>query len=593
MCGIFGLIAKEDISVDQAIVERATNRLVHRGPDDEGYFFIENIGLGNRRLAIRDLSKEATMPMRREHCTITYNGEIYNTAELKAELEALGHIFKTQSDTEIILTAYLEWGIACQEKLSGMWAFIIYDDQLQSLFCSRDRFGIKPFFIWENEKQIAFASEIKAFQELPDWKPILNQQLAADFIFKGMQHHSIDSLFKNVQQLPAGHFLNINIKKPIIELKVYYNIANHVQAINFDKKRGAQKLYELLAKSVKNHLLSDVPVGTALSGGLDSSSILSLRKELEPSLELEAVSYFAEDPVVNEKEYVDKMAEETNARIYPVEFPFDEAIEHLDQVIQAHDEPLLSGSLLAQWAVFREAKKSGLKVMLDGQGADEILGGYATFYRPLLKEQLWSAPIALIQNLIGIYKTNKNVINRARTVPDNYKRFFKLPTSSTIVYPKGFTNYSIYLLTKGILPYLLHFEDRNSMAHSVESRVPFLDRQVVEFCLNMPSALKIEKGIRKKVLREAMADLLPDKILNRTDKIGFVSAQNQWMHQNADWVLQEIGNTVENSPELFVDESIKDFAREVMEQKNQVHYAFLWRLICFGRWMELYGVERP
>ncbi|MFT5765486.1 MAG: asparagine synthase (glutamine-hydrolyzing), partial [Saprospiraceae bacterium] len=559
------------------------------------YFFENNLALGNRRLAILDLSDKGHQPMNYKELTITYNGALYNYLEIKNSLIQKGYFFQTNTDTEVILVAYKEWGNDCVYQFNGMWAFAIYDRDHQTLFCSRDRFGIKPFYyIWQ-EDTLTFASEIKAFKPLPFWKPTLNPTIAADYLFKGLQNHTDQTIYKNVQQLPGGHHLLFDLKTHQYTIEKYYNIEKIKINKSLSFEEAATQFRVLLNDAIQLHSRSDVKVGSALSGGLDSSSIVALQYKMlgVQKHHLEVVSYASETPEFDESPYVEELVKKYPVKVHKTSSTFEETFSKIDEVIRAHDEPLLSASLIAQYFVFKTAKANDLKVMLDGQGADELLAGYGTYYLPFLKEIGLGRIFKLAQEVWGLL--GKHQIKSGKKMSFFKKaadlgQYLNLPAAKVPPITKGFQSYSNYMLQKGILPALLQFEDRNSMAHSVESRVPFLDYRFVEFCMSLPAGFKIREGVRKAILRKAMSDLLPDKILMRYDKMGFSTPQEYWMSENQEVILESIQSSVSKYPVLFKKELIP-FAKKILAKKQTEHYSFLWRVMTFGRWMELYKVN--
>jgi len=595
MCGIFGMVVPHGKKIERTLVQTATDKLFHRGPDSGGCFLENNVALGNRRLAIIDLSDTGNQPMTFQGLTITYNGELYNYVEIRTELIKIGHFFKTSTDTEVILAAYKEWGTNCVQRFNGMWAFAIYDSRQQIVFCSRDRFGIKPFyFIW-TAQTFAFASEIKAFKPLPLWKPILNQEIASDYLTKGLQNHTNQTLFKNVNQLPAGHHLFFDLKSHSFQIEKYYDISTVEQnaALNFDE--AAIEFRRLLKDSIRLHSRSDVKVGSALSGGLDSSSIVALQYEMQENQKnkLEVVAYTSDIPEFDESPFVESLIKKYPVSLHKTSSSFEETMLKVDEVIKAHDEPLLSASLIAQYFVFKAAKENKIKVMLDGQGADELLAGYGTYYMPFLKEIGPSRIIKLFQEVLGLLGKHHIKLNKKLSFfkkNTDYQQYLYLYNGNAIKPIHGFRNHSNYMIQKGILPALLQFEDRNSMANSVESRVPFLDYRLVEFCMSLPAEFKIKNGVRKAILREGMKNDLPGKILNRYDKMGFTTPQESWLSQNPEIILETIQNAISYSPEIF-DERLYQFAAKVLSKKRTSHYSFLWRVMTFGRWLELYKIK--
>ena len=268
MCGIFGMVVPHGEKIEKSLVHRATDSLFHRGPDYGGYFIKDNIALGNRRLAILDLSQKGDQPMHYKYLTITYNGELYNYKEIRELLIKEGHIFNTNTDTEVVLAAYAEWGKACVQRFNGMWAFAIFDALKQQVFCSRDRFGIKPFYyVWQNGTFV-LASEMKAFQIFPFWQSTLNQKSASDYVINGLQNHTNETLFKNVFQLFAGHHLVFDLKLHAFKIEKYYDIGKVEKNTNISFEEAAVEFKRLLKSAIQIHSRSDVKVGSALSGGL-------------------------------------------------------------------------------------------------------------------------------------------------------------------------------------------------------------------------------------------------------------------------------------------------------------------------------------
>jgi len=593
MCGIFGMIVSKGKQPDPYLVEKCTDRLIHRGPDDHGYFYKDQVALASRRLAVLDLSSSGHQPMTYRNNTMVYNGEIYNYLELKRILISKGYVFETGTDTEVVLAAYHFWGKACVDHFNGMWAFVIYDQATNTLFCSRDRFGIKPFYYTMIGSDFCFASEIKAFRSNPNFKIQLNESIAHDFLTKGLQHHTNATFYKNVLQLEAGHYLIYNLKESTYEIKKYYSLDQVISYSSLSFTEASDKFRHLLDDSIRLHMRSDVRVGTALSGGLDSSTVLGLQylqliKQGEP--DLEAINY---DPGVeryDEQKYIHDLLKKYPVKLRTTKKSFAELFITLDEVMETQDEPILSGSLLAQYQVFKLAKEKGIKVMLDGQGADELLAGYGTYYLYFLKYVLSEKRMQLPAELVGFFRHQKFSFHKVKNQfnkQSNYQDFFLTKGSENGMEDfYDFQTYSIYMIQSGILPALLHFEDRNSMAHSVESRVPFLDHRLVAFCMQLPPEYKISKGIRKSLLRESMKMILPKSILKRFDKLGFVSPQEEWIKEYKEEFEKEIVLIIRNYPSIF-NEKLVNFSKDVLKNEKQKHYPLLWRVMSLGRWMKL------
>ena len=594
MCGIFGTIVTKGNFPDRDLVEKCTNSLIHRGPDDYGYFYENQVALASRRLAVLDLSANGHQPMTYRNNTMVYNGEIYNYLEIRSDLISKGYTFLTDTDTEVVLAAYHYWGMDCVNIFNGMWAFAIYDARCNQVFCSRDRFGIKPFYYTMIGADFYFASEIKAFRSNPDFKIQMNESIVHDFLTKGLQHHTTATFYKNVLQLKAGHHLMYDLEKSTYEIKQYYSLDSIDQNTPLSFEEASEKFKNLLNDSVRLHMRADVKTGTALSGGLDSSSVLGLQylqltKVGEP--DLEAINY---DPGVdkyNEQNYIQDLLKKYPVKLNITKKKFSELFNTLDEVILTQDEPILSGSLLAQYEVFKLAKKRGIKVMLDGQGADELLAGYGTYYAYFFKYILAEKKRRLPTELFGFLQHHPIPIHKIKNRFDksaSYRSFLKLESDKTekVKGYSTFQDYSMGMIQSRILPALLHFEDRNSMAHSVEARVPFLDYRVVNFCMSLPPEYKITAGIRKSLLRSSMNEILPTSILQRYDKLGFVSPQEEWIEEFREEFEAELHKIISRYSSIF-DQTMADFLVMVLEKKERKHYPFLWRILSFGRWINL------
>lgn len=603
MCGITGLIQKNNCPISESELIAMNDQVAHRGPDDSGIFVHQSVGLAHRRLSILDLSKNGHQPMQFQQLVLTFNGEIYNYLEIKEELATHGYEFKTTTDTEVILKAYAHWGKNCVQHFNGMWAFAILDLEKMELFCSRDRFGIKPFYYTEIGEKFCFASEIKQFTVVQDWQPKMNRIRAYEFLAYGWHDHTNDTFFDNVFQLPQGSNLIYNLKKHQWQIEQYYDLNNKIQAApspTLSKKEAILDFQNLFTDAIKLRLRADVKTGSALSGGLDSSSIVgvvaSQLKAAKQSAIQETVSACFEDRQFDESEYVDAVVQQSKIKSHKV-FPTAKQLwKNLEKITYHQDEPIASASVFAQYLVFEKAAKAGIKVMLDGQGADEILAGYDKFYAPYFKGLLKKNPLkAMLEfyHYFQLHSIGVRDIWKATTpsVNTEIRHFFNpnfIPKTSetfTRSNEKNIKSCSLNLLFEVGLPILLHYEDRNSMAHSVESRVPFLDYRLVEFCLNLPDAFKIQSGKRKFILRESMKNVLPKKVYERYDKMGFVTPQVVWMEAHSEWILEKIKTAVYQENALF-DKSLIEYATAVFTEKRRSEYAFLWRILAFEIWYE-------
>lgn len=597
-----------DEKVSSVILEKMNEIISHRGPDGEGFFIntVGNVGFGHRRLSIIDLSDSASQPMRRGELVITYNGEIYNYIELREELQQLGYSFGTESDTEVILAAYQAWGRDCVKRLNGMWAFLILDESKNLVFVSRDRFGIKPLYYFKQNDAIYFASEIKQFTVLPDWVPNLNRALAYDFLKFGATSHSNQTFFKGVLELRGGEALILDLARAEIKKYRYYHPSNKNSGEESgNKNEKIAEFRNLMSDSIRIAMRSDVKVGSALSGGIDSSVIALMASKIlaeKNKAELqECVSACFEDKSVDESYFVDKVADQSKIKIHKVFPDFEQMKLDLDELIWHQDEPFGTLSIYAQYCVFREAKANEITVMLDGQGADEILAGYDHFYRPFIGSQFNRSKTRFFASLYHYFRLNK------RAALDTVKAKLKKKLKTDGIIKEGYFHSSSSLLRLNIaknisefsydqlvnigMHTLLRFEDRNSMAFSIESRVPFLDHRVVDFSLSLPDEYKIHKGVRKYILREAFKNELPEEIYKRYDKYGFPTPQELWTRQNMPYFLEELRKSRELLGEDLVDfEKIFDQTKDESQLSKEDIFA-LWRVILFARWVSRFKVQ--
>lgn len=608
MCGITGGIGLQNSFNFTSDVKLMNKSIAHRGPDSEGIYFDEQsrFCFGHRRLAILDLSPLGQQPFVINDYVITYNGEVYNFIEIRSELEKHGVNFQTQTDTEVILQSYIYWGDSCINKFNGMWAFAIFDPKRQEIFCSRDRFGIKPFFYTIFKDRFYFASEIKAFLEIKEWKSKINLSIAYDFLANSLVSHTNETFIDGVYDLRGGHNIKINLKSGKFSIYKYYNYENNEQS-NIKLSENQQKKYfeKLFINAVNLTMRSDVKIGSALSGGIDSSTIVSimnlLLKEKREYNNQECVSaiFSKEDKGIDESAFIDILSKKLQITIHKFEPNWDHLMKNLDKLIWYQDEPFPTLSIYAQFSVFEVAAKNNLKVMLDGQGADEIFAGYESFYKAYFKELLSDNPIKFLLAFFGyIFKHKKLPINKIF-------HYFLFYSKKNLGFRKYFIESSNSFKRKKIntvrgmsedylqnfgLHSLLKFEDRNSMTFSVESRVPFLDFNVVEYALNLNTKLKIKNGVRKYILREAFKKILPKKIYNRYDKLGFPTPQERWTIENIDQVEIMLIDALNDLNKLFEIEFFLDAKKRICS-KDKDYIFFIWRIIIFSRWRKLYNVE--
>lgn len=615
MCGIWFSFSRE-ISADVIDI------IKHRGPDDGDFLRFDStlgpIFMGHRRLSIVDVSSAGHQPMKDKiHALwITYNGEIYNYKNLRHELEGFGHQFVTNTDTEVILKSYIQWGESCLHKFSGMFSFVIYDQKSEHIFVARDPFGIKPLYYYQKGKFLAFASEIKQFTCLKDFERRIHKKRAYDFLKNGIFDHRDDTLFDEVKQIRGGEYSFISLKdfkkENVFGIKKWYFLP-HPDSIQMPFKDAIDQFREKFKQSVQEHLMSEVPVGFCLSGGLDSSSIVCMADYLKNTKELVTISACYNDKIFDEREFIKAVIDKTNCTshfIFPKE---SNLLSEIKKITWHQDEPFGSMSIFAQWSVFKEAHKNGLKVMLDGQGADEQLAGYLFMIPHYMKWLLTrrqyidfanffinfsiSEPSFVLRSLQRLFSKKNNLkelmINKNYFLEneENYSteknalKYLNIKTSSDVG-----TLCSAYVQSIH-LPMLLHYEDRNSMAHSIEARVPFLDPKLVELSIGLGNSYKYKNGYTKILIREAMKDILPLKIYKRKSKLGFSVPETRWIRGVLkNFTKNSVDKVCHKFPDFFDKSSLMDYLEKSLSGSQ--HFDFtLWRIVSFGEWSDMFDVK--
>jgi asparagine synthase (glutamine-hydrolysing) len=667
MCGIFGIVQSHPIELRH--LAEMSRLLRHRGPDDEGFASWDGGGvetlagentppavmasdvpyaphvrlderrcvgpgvvLGHRRLSIVDLSPRGHQPMSfANRYWIVYNGEIYNYLELRRELATLGYDFRTETDTEVILAAYDAWGTNAFSRFNGMWTVAIVDTERKTLLFSRDRFGVKPLYFQVQGDRLAFASEIKALHALPTPTRHANQARLLDFLIWNVSDHTSETMFSGIEQLPAGHYAVVDLADTLamrsttplaIKTTRWYSLPAAL-ATPVASAEAAGELRELLRDAVRLRLRADVPVGSCLSGGVDSSAIVCMMSQtLQDAGALDRLKTFTAasvDVAYDESHYAKLVIERAKSDAYFCTPDPDRLFEDLERLIWHQDEPFGSSSIFAQWSVFELARQHGVVVMLDGQGADEILGGYRGFFGAYLGTLLTSGRLpTLAREASSIHGTTgfgytrlagyalayanpgmRRFLGRfdGRAFSDRtwigreYRDAFRHNALATVGgQPRSVREMSVAQLTATNLPMLLHWEDRNSMAFSVEARVPFLDYRVVELCLSLSDELKLGGGIPKAVLRKGLRGVVPDPILDRRDKMGFITAEPLWATRDRAPVFRAaLADAVDRlSPTL--DPSILSSFDGVVAGRRPFDYRY-WRAITAGRWAARFGLS--
>lgn len=587
--------------------------LVHRGPDGEGVW--QNPGkevlLGHRRLAIIDLSNAAAQPMHfLNRYSIVHNGEIYNYKELRSFLQQQDYSFRSNSDTEVILAAYDFWKERCLQHFDGMFSFAIWDEKEQVLFAARDRFGEKPFYYFENERYFVFASEMKAIWAA-GLEREMNEKMLINYLALGQVQNAADkeyTFYKNIWSLPPAHYL---VHIPALKkttLKKYWHLDKENQvAISADD--AAEKFTALLAGSVKKRLRSDVAVGTSLSGGLDSASVMAAVKGTSGTNAIQK-TFSAVFPgfVKDESGYIDLLTSKLQVENYKTVPDAEDLIKEFEKICRHQEEPFGSSSVFAQYKVFELAKQHDVTVLLDGQGADEILAGYHKYIQWYLQDLLThnyagdrsKEMAALRQNEVPFSWGLKNYLaallpthtamylerkeyNQVLSQPDVHPDFLKKHLrgkewegihKSPVTKLNDILHYDT---TEFGLEELLRYADRNSMAHGREVRLPFLDHTLVEFVFSLPSGMKINNGFTKWLLRKSMDKKLPAEIVWRKDKVGYEPPQKQWM-ENA--VLQEY---IQEAKRKLVNKGVlqqKVLNKKIMPKEAVAANNYDWRYLC-------------
>jgi len=654
MCGITGLLSLQGAPIDPTVLQRMTDRQAHRGPDGEGFLLGDTlvphtrqwdgrapvrVALGHRRLAILDLSDRGLQPMSAGDgkCWIVFNGEIYNHRELRTELEGRGYAFGTRTDTEVLLQAYREWGEDCLARLQGMYAFAIWDGASRRLFAARDRLGIKPFYYATPGGIFAFASEMKAVLACPGLDTTPDDDAVVGFLIHANCDYGERTLLKAVKALPPGHCLTVHAATGQIDVRGYWQLTpQHANGVRDSVKLDG--LRTLLTSTMQSHLVSDVRAGSCLSGGIDSSTVVSLigkiwREQPDQATALgdQFLTFTScwKYPELDERTYADAVARSAGAESHLV-FPSAEDFwETFPKMAWHQDMPFASLSYYAQWSVMRTARDAGVKVLLDGQGGDEVFGGYAKFRYAYLASLLRSGRLLRFAREAGAMLTQGdlyyvlNLRRGYRYLPTRLRRLLgadsllegvlradwdralageSTPATRWWRYARagggGHTGTSVMQriqvddIMMDTLPLLLRMEDRSSMAFSLEARVPLLDHKLVEYGISLPDHLKVHNGWSKFAIREAMRGVLPDAVRQRTSKLGFAAPDRRWLAHD---LRPQVTTLIEDSLrcERYVDVAAlrRWYASPQAAGASEEAYLGLFRILALEMWMRAFDLR--
>ena len=618
MCGFVGIINKNN-KIDNHVLKSMANAISHRGPDQEGNYQDKNIGFYHKRLSIIDLVN-GLQPMISNNYIIVFNGEIYNYIELKENLKRNGHVFKTTSDTEVILKMYEEYGPDCIRQLNGMFSFLIYDKVREQVIAARDHFGIKPLYYYKNEQNIMFASEIKALLKHPEVTAEVNADGLNDYLTFQFTIGEC-TLFNNIYKLLPGHYMVIDINTLRFNLVKYWTPNFSVDKFHTEEY-FITELRRIIEDTIKIQLRSDVPLGAYLSGGLDSSLVTMIASKILSGQLYTFSGAFNEGPEFNEMEYVQEVVKASNAKAFEVFPTATEFVELLPKLIYHLDEPVAGPGLFPQYIVSKLASDH-VKVILGGQGGDEIFGGYARYviayleqaikgsimestdegehivslksilpnlpyikrYIPMLKtffsketfEPMDRRYFYLIDRMEGsseFYTKDFNENYKREMIFNRFKILFNNPNTHS--YFNKMTHFDMF----GSLPALLQVEDRMSMAVSIESRVPLLDHRIVDMVATMPPAMKFKGAEMKYILKRAVGDYLPPKILNRKDKMGFPVPLHLWAQNEArDFISDTLFSGKSKNRGIFDTEKVEKIITSQQPFSRQ-----LWGMLSLELW---------
>jgi asparagine synthase (glutamine-hydrolysing) len=616
MCGIAGILRADGEPITPGQMEAMVATLRHRGPDGEGVWCGGPVAFGHTRLAIIDLTAASNQPIFDEAAGLTmiYNGEIYNYIELRDQLRAMGHVFRSDGDGEVMLRAYAQWGVDALPKLNGMFAAAIWDERKRELLLARDRFGEKPMYLARTPRSVVFASEMKAILAVRPELREANRKSVFRYLSRGDLDLDQESFFEGIESLPASHYLLLDSDgrgsaKRYWEAGTGCVPSNHLAAV--------ERFRELVFDSVRLRLRSDVPVGSSLSGGLDSSTIVATIDAQKSSQNVAQKTFSARfhSRAHDEGQFIDLVTRHLDADAHEVWVEPDGFIDAFGRMQWHQEEPIASTSVFAQWQVMQLAAQQQTTVLLDGQGADEILAGYdqahgmfwahwlrrgrldkvgremlafgtryGGFRDPALFAAYYSLPGGIRDGLAELYYRSGDMVS-----PELHREFSPAHVDTYEPFPDRLRNELVRWQTTTQLPEFLRYADRNSMAFGREVRLPFLDHRLVEFCFGLGPDLLLNKAVTKVILREGMRGIVPDAILDRKDKLAYAPPQKQWNRGVLRPWLEQMLCSAERRTDVFNPRAVAK-TRERLSRGGSDR--LLWRVASTEAWFQTM-VDRP
>jgi asparagine synthase (glutamine-hydrolysing) len=610
MCGIAGELRFDGNESDLKITKVMCDTQVHRGPDDEGYYSRGPVSLGIRRLAIIDLTK-GLYPIQNEKSTIhlVFNGEIYGFDSLRAELEEYGHRFRSKTDTETLVHAYEEWGTACLDRLNGMFAFALWDEQEHLLWIARDPFGIKPLYYHYDQDFLVFASEIKPLLARPDAHHRPNERVIHDYLRSARVDDTPDTFFDGVKRLLPGHHLLIR-PSGTMKLERYWTPRISRELNGEMRREEVENTRRLFLDAVKRQLVSDVPVGTCLSGGIDSSSVVCAMRKVHPKGStstgewIKTFSAVFPGYPIDEGKCARTVCEVAQAEYNPGQPTAAELWRDLRDLVKCQEEPFASTSIYAQYRVMKRAKERGMTVLLDGQGSDELLCGYVPLYLhylltlsehgkylTMVRETIRSYDLVhpLIKTRVLAYLRRLLAYSKSMLSGSTSMRSFDRQSSQAT--ERDLHDTLQVLTTIHGLPALLRYEDKNSMWHSIEARVPFLDRPFFEYVASLPLNRKLGDGWTKRIFRCAMTGILPENIRLRRNKIGFETPEKKWIQKELRNSLQEFFKSDLAASRFYNADTLRKLLGKPALTASET--SLIWRVLNLEMWYREFFLGRP